>query len=116
MTAGPNYPKSAVTSFLLTSLGKEFKRQRGHSMERIFPSMPVPSHMEATTDGRIFCVLPEIFLACINKHIYLFSPLSFFHPWKYTRHIAPFYFYLIDFGLHCTSTPEQPLSPACVRK
>lgn len=101
---GPNYPKSAVPSFLRTSLGTEFKGQREVIPRRgFFPPCPVPSHMEATTDSKIFCVLPERFLARINKHVHLSSPLSFFHQWKY----APFLtFYLIDFESHYTSAPE----------
>lgn len=73
-------------SFLLNSLGTELKK-RGHSTERIFPSMPVPSHMEATTDSSISCVLPEVFLACTNTYI-CFLPSPFFHPWKYTTHCS----------------------------
>lgn len=88
-------PEPAVTSFLLTSLETEFKRYKGHSMERISPSILVSSHLEAATDSRIFHILPEIVWQVQNKHR-AFLPSPFFQMWEHATHTAPFLAFLLN--------------------
>lgn len=77
-------------------------------MERISPSMPVPSHLEATRQQDL--MYPSRDSVCLYKqtHTFLFSPfLFFFHTWECATHTAPFLAFslnnLLWLSLHISS-------------